>query len=70
MLAKEDGFWIATLPGGAQARLFIWRVDAASLDTLAKALTTSPDLEPTCCYELKIGDRMLHGTIHALAQNF
>ena len=26
-----------------------------------------PDLAPTQCYELKIGDRSLHGTIHALA---
>jgi glucose/arabinose dehydrogenase len=27
-----------------------------------------PDLAPTQCYELKIGDRNLHGTIHQLAQ--
>ena len=27
-----------------------------------------PDLAPTWCYELKIGDRVLHGTIHQLAQ--
>ena len=26
-----------------------------------------PDLAPTHCYELKIGDRVLHGTIHELA---
>jgi hypothetical protein len=26
-----------------------------------------PDLAPTWCYELKIGDRVLHGTIHQLA---
>ncbi len=25
-----------------------------------------PDLAPTQCYELKIGDRVLHGTIHQL----
>jgi hypothetical protein len=25
-----------------------------------------PDLTPTHCYELKIGDRVLHGTIHQL----
>jgi len=25
-----------------------------------------PDLAPTHCYELKIGDRVLHGTIHSL----
>lgn len=27
-----------------------------------------PDLAPTHCYELKIGDRNLHGTIHQLAK--
>ncbi len=27
-----------------------------------------PDLVPTHCYELKIGDRVLHGTIHALGE--
>lgn len=27
-----------------------------------------PDLAPTHCYELKIGDRVLHGTIHALGR--
>lgn len=26
-----------------------------------------PDLTPTQCYELKIGDRILHGTLHQLA---
>ncbi len=26
-----------------------------------------PDLAPTWCYELKIGDRVLHGTIHQLS---
>ena len=26
-----------------------------------------PDLAPTHCYELKIGSRVLHGTIHQLA---
>jgi hypothetical protein len=25
-----------------------------------------PDLAPTHCYELKIGDRIIHGTIHEL----
>lgn len=28
---------------------------------------TIPDLAPTWCYELKIGHRLLHGTIHQLA---
>jgi hypothetical protein len=27
-----------------------------------------PDLAPTHCYELKIGDRVLHGTIHRLSE--
>ena len=27
-----------------------------------------PDLAPTQCYELIIGDRNLHGTLHQLAQ--
>jgi hypothetical protein len=27
-----------------------------------------PDLAPTQCYELKINDRNLHGTIHQLAR--
>jgi hypothetical protein len=26
-----------------------------------------PDLAPTHCYELKINDRVLHGTIHQLS---
>jgi hypothetical protein len=29
---------------------------------------TIPELAPTHGYELKIGDRVLHGTIHALAK--
>ncbi|CAN5880526.1 c-type cytochrome [soil metagenome] len=29
---------------------------------------TIPDLAPTHCYELKIGDRVLHGTIHQLTK--
>jgi glucose/arabinose dehydrogenase len=45
-LEKRAGFWVASLPGGAQTRLFISRVDAASLDALAKANPTSLDLAP------------------------
>ena len=45
-LKKDAGFWIASLPGGAKTRLFISRVDAASLDALAKNNTTAPDLTP------------------------
>ncbi len=45
-LSKEDGFWVATLPSGAKAQLFISRVDAASLDTLAKTFTAPLDVMP------------------------
>ena len=45
-LSKEDGFWIATLPSGAKSRVFISRADAASLDTLAKTITSPLDLTP------------------------
>ena len=45
-LKKDAGFWIASLPLGAKTRILISRVDAASLDALAKANTTSLDLAP------------------------
>jgi glucose/arabinose dehydrogenase/mono/diheme cytochrome c family protein len=45
-LKKDGGFWVASLPGGAKAQIFISRVDAASLDVLAKANTTALDLAP------------------------
>jgi glucose/arabinose dehydrogenase/mono/diheme cytochrome c family protein len=45
-LKKDAGFWIASLPGGAKTHLFISRVDAASLDALAKNHPTAPDLTP------------------------
>jgi hypothetical protein len=45
-LRKEDGFWIAELPGAAKTRLFISRADEVSLATLVKTATTSLDLEP------------------------
>jgi glucose/arabinose dehydrogenase len=44
-LAKQDGFWIATLPAAAKAQIFISRADAASLESLAK--TGTPPLDPT-----------------------
>ncbi len=44
-LKKDGGFWVATLPGGAKTRIFISRVDAASLDALAKGDKTPLDLE-------------------------
>jgi len=39
-LRKDDGFWVATLPGGAKTRLFISRSE------LASALGGSLELEP------------------------
>ncbi len=45
-LRKDGGFWVASLPGGAKTRLFISRVDAASLDALAKANAAPLDLAP------------------------
>ena len=45
-LKKDGGFWVASLPGGAKTRLFISRVDAASLDALARANTAPLDLAP------------------------
>ena len=44
-LKKDGGFWVAALPSGAKTRLFISRVDAASLDALAKGDKTPLDLE-------------------------
>ena len=44
-LAKEDGFWIATLPGGAKSILSISSLDPASLAALAKTMTPL-DLSP------------------------
>ncbi len=43
-LRKDGGFWIATLPGGAKARLLISRADAASLEALAKTINAPLDL--------------------------
>lgn len=45
-LAKEAGFWVASLPNGAQTRLFISRADPASLEALAKTIMEPLDLEP------------------------
>ena len=44
-LSKQDGFWVARLPGGARTRLFLSRADAASLDTLARGHNAAIDLE-------------------------
>ena len=43
---KDGGFWVASLPWGAKTRLFISRTDVASLDALAKTVTTPLDLAP------------------------
>lgn len=45
-LKKENGFWVGRLPFGAKTRFFISKVDAASLDTLAKTVASPLDLEP------------------------
>jgi len=45
-LAKEDGVWIATLPSGAKSRLFVSKVDAGSLASLSKTVSSPLDLAP------------------------
>jgi mono/diheme cytochrome c family protein len=45
-LQREGGFWVAELPSGAKSRLFLSRVDAASLESLSKTSTDSLDLAP------------------------
>jgi len=45
-LDKKDGFWIAELPSGAKAQIFISRVDPASLDTMAGSFASPLDLAP------------------------
>lgn len=45
-LNRESGFWIAMLPSGAKAQLFISKVDPASLDTMAKSFALPLDLTP------------------------
>lgn len=45
-LRKEDGYWVAALPSGAQIRFFISKADSASLASLAKTLTAPLDLAP------------------------
>jgi glucose/arabinose dehydrogenase len=46
LLRKEDGFWVAELPGGAKTRLFVSRAEEASLAAIAKAHTGPLELEP------------------------
>lgn len=43
-LAKENGFWVASLLSQAKARFFISRADAETLEALAKSVTTPIDL--------------------------
>ncbi len=45
-LIKEDGFHVATLPSGARTRIFISRVEPASLETLAKSFAAPLALDP------------------------
>jgi glucose/arabinose dehydrogenase/mono/diheme cytochrome c family protein len=45
-LTAEDGFWFAKLDPGAQSRLFISKVDSASLETMAQSFTSPLDLTP------------------------
>ncbi len=45
-LRKDDGFWVAQLPGASKTRLFISRADPASLTALTKTITTPLDLDP------------------------
>lgn len=45
------------------------KITSATLGEDRRTVTLAiPDLAPTHCYELKIGDRVLHGTIHALGR--
>jgi hypothetical protein len=43
------------------------KITAVTLGEDRRTVTIAiPELAPTQCYELKIGDRVLHGTIHRL----
>lgn len=43
------------------------KITAVNLSEDRRTVTLAiPDLGPTQCYKLKIGDRVLHGTIHRL----
>lgn len=44
-LNRENGFWVAKLSSGSKARFFISSLDPPSIDTLAKTLNSSLDLE-------------------------
>jgi hypothetical protein len=45
-LKKQDGFWLAELPGNAKTRLAISRATQENLEPLAKSYTAPLDLEP------------------------
>lgn len=45
-LRKQDGFWLAELPGAARTRIFISRAEPAALELLAKPYVVPLDLEP------------------------
>jgi hypothetical protein len=44
ILAKENGFWVASLPSEAKARFFISRADPDSIEALSKSVTAPIDL--------------------------
>ncbi|MBL9154218.1 MAG: hypothetical protein JNK37_17125 [Verrucomicrobiales bacterium] len=45
------------------------KIDSVTLSEDRRTVTLAiPGLAPTHCYELKIGDRVLHGTIHGLGE--
>jgi mono/diheme cytochrome c family protein len=46
VLEKAAGFWIAKLPSGAESRIFMSKVDPASLDTMAGSFPSPLDLTP------------------------
>jgi len=43
-LAKENGYWVASLPSQAKVRFFLSRADPDSLEALAKSVNTPIDL--------------------------
>ncbi len=45
-LKKQDGFWVAELPGNARTRLAISRATPETLEPLVKSYTASLDLAP------------------------
>ena len=44
-LETADGFWVASLPGGAKSRLLVSRADPSSVEALAKSMAPDMDLD-------------------------